>query len=186
MERIPKASGLTNLSPSSTFCSAFAMESVFSNMLEKSGPSCKCSQASSASSDLSGAGQPSGRRSFSGVLVLEQLAPLKATERTEWLLPYSQLFLGCRQCTLSTSRLFVTLHQQYPKGPPPTIGPHRKDAPNLGRTAKAPAFLGQTHAGAGALSRMSNNPERTRNPGFESMRTVRNMDTPTFISHRWT
>lgn len=33
----PKASGLTSISPSSTFCSAFARESVFSNMLQKSG-----------------------------------------------------------------------------------------------------------------------------------------------------
>lgn len=99
------------------------------------GISDKCSQASSASSGLNGAGQASGRRSFSGILVLEQDTPPKAVERREQLLSYSQFFLGrpalsSRQRILSTSRVFVALHQHSPKGPPPATCPHEKGAPN--------------------------------------------------------
>lgn len=110
------------------------------------GISCKCSQASPAISGLSGAVQPRGRCGFSGILVLEQDVCPKAMARTERPLSYSQLFLGCPTLSsmwriLSISRVSGTLHQQYPKGPPPATCPHKKDTPDCGPEL----FLNEQH-----------------------------------------
>lgn len=113
----PKASGLTYLSPPSTLCSAFAMESVFPSVLEKAGHCLhvclgilrqlwlEWGWAPKREAQLFRGPGPGAARPSEGHGENRAAASLLPA------LPRG------RRSILSTGGLFVTLHQQYPKGP---------------------------------------------------------------------